>query len=139
MYKLQSYWNHIRHSFGTDAFSNFFPSKSNERPVNNMKATIRSVNVALLILNLGTERRWVVNVTPRPFFPHTINLPFCEEDYIWVQRNSWRFGEHKITFSCGNANSRRFQPLVYWLYRLRYPNPFFILTDAFREDCTMRE
>jgi hypothetical protein len=42
-----------------------------------MKAQRWSRCIALLFLNLGDRWRWVVNATPRPFYPRAIQYPLC--------------------------------------------------------------
>jgi hypothetical protein len=40
------------------------------------------MGIALLILNLGARRWWVVSTTPRPLYPHESPSTHCTGDWV---------------------------------------------------------
>jgi hypothetical protein len=62
-----------------------------------MKAC-RNRGLAPLILNLNASWRWVVNITPRPFYPlERITVPINQEAG-WTPETVWAFSENRKYF-----------------------------------------
>jgi hypothetical protein len=73
-----------------------------------------SIQVATLTVNLGTRRRWVVNLTPRPLYPQERTPVPTEQKTGWTPDPvSTVVGKKKVSCPCPNfetlVNSEMFQ------------------------------
>jgi hypothetical protein len=61
------------------------------------------------ILNLGTSRRLVLNIRPRPLFPLRRNVVPTEEEAVWFPEPFWTLEEENHPLSLRDFKSRTVQ------------------------------
>jgi len=95
--------------------SKVHPTTSHETP------TGGGVEVQLYsFLNLGARWKWVVNGTPRPFYPQRRNLVPTVQEAGWASGPVWTGAENLAP--TGIRSPDRPNPSQS-LYQLRYPGP----------------
>jgi len=85
------------------------------------EASTGGVEVQLYsFLNLGVRWKWVVSVTPRPFYPHGRDPVPIVQEAGWASGQVWTGAE--ILTPIGIRSPDRPNPSES-LYQLRYPGP----------------